>query len=383
MSRTIKISFCGDVMCLKEQLAAISRVEDRQSAFNSIFEGARPLLADSDYVVGNLETPICDAEFSSESISFNAPSEFARACRAIGFDFLTTANNHCLDRGIDGIDQTIANLDMIGISHTGTYAEKENSNEICIVDVRGKKVALIAATFGTNSEVNGVLLPEDQLWRVDLFKKQNKPAKARFNPSGEEGRKIIYDNVSSAAIGSGLNRKYVDRILDKIQRAKKKSDIVIVLPHIGGQYNPVPGKYTRHIVSEIASVKPSLIVANHPHVPLRMEKVNGVWSAFSLGNFSFTPGVGYFIPNVLAEYGIIFHTYWNQDTAELEKLTFSIVSNHIGEDGISRVMPVSDLCCLQPSTIDRERILFDAEAVATRVSSRPIDNPLSAEIELQ
>lgn len=380
MSELIKISFCGDIMCLKEQNEAILGAEDVQKAYDSIFDSVKPLLSESDYVVGNLETPICDSDFSSESICFNTPIEFLRACKYAGFDFLTTSNNHCLDRGINGIDQTIDNIDKIGLSHTGTYSTIDKSQEISVIDIKGLEVAFIAATFGTNSEVNGIVLPEDELWRVDLLKKQNKPARVRFNPGGEEGKKIIYDNVSSAAITNSVNNKYLNRLFDKIANAKEIADIVIVMPHIGGQYNSVPGNYTRYIVSEVARREPSLIVAGHPHVPLRLECINNILSAYSLGNFSFTPGVGYFIPNVLAEYGIIFHTYWNTNSSTLEKISFSIVKNIIGHDGVSRVVPANLLYQQLQSTIDKERLFCEAEAIAERFTTSLCQNPLDKEI---
>lgn len=226
MSDYLKISCCGDIMCLKEQLAAISNLPDRQEAFNSIFTHAKPLFRNSDLVIGNLETPVCDAELSSESICFNTPVEFLHACKFAGFNFLTTANNHCLDRGIEGIEQTIANIDRLGMGHTGTYTSEKDSKEISVVDVKGKKVAIVCATFGTNSEVNGIILPDEQIWRVDLLKKQNKLARVRFNPDSNEGKKIIIDNVSSAAINNTVNHSYVKRFLDKIRKARELADTI-------------------------------------------------------------------------------------------------------------------------------------------------------------
>jgi len=376
----LKISICGDIMCLEEQLAAVSDQPNQGLAYNSIFEHVKPLFNDSDFVIGNLETPVCNADLTSESICFNTPVEFLKACKFAGFNFLTTANNHCLDRGVEGMEQTIENLDKLHLGHTGTYSTEQSSKEIAVVEVCGKKISIVTATFGTNSEVNGEILPADQQWRIDLLKKQNKPAKFRFDPSGEEGRKIIYDNVSSAAINNTANSRYIDAIKEKVKRAKRMADIVIFMPHIGGQYNPVPGKYTRFIIDEFSILCPDIIVAGHPHVPLRMQRENNVPCAYSLGNFSFTPEVGYYLPNVLAEYGIVIHTYWSKSNSSLKKITFSIIKNVVGEDGVSRVIPVSTLFSQLSSTLDKERLTYDAEAVATRFTTSIISNPFEAEI---
>ena len=74
----IKISFLGDIMCepLLLKAAKIHNTYD----FSRVFLNVKGLLADSDYVVGNLETPLAgeEAGLVNELFSFNAPDEFAQ-----------------------------------------------------------------------------------------------------------------------------------------------------------------------------------------------------------------------------------------------------------------------------------------------------------------
>lgn len=375
----IKVSFTGDLMCLKEQNEAICR---NNTDYREIFKEVKTILCDSDLLIGNLETPICCSPLSNESISFNTPKEFAEACLDCGVGFVSTANNHCLDRGISGLIETIGNLDAIGIAHSGTYRTKEESEEIYFTELHGIRIGIVCATFGTNSEVNGVMLPAEETWRIDLLKRQNKPARIRFNPDSNSGKKMIADNVTAAAIGNSLNAPYVERYLKKIEKAKEGADIVFVIPHVGGQYNPYPGTYTRHIVGVTASIRPSYIICGHPHVPHYVASVDGTPVAYSLGNFCFTPDVGYFIPNSLAEYGIVLHTYWDKDSKGLIKNSFTIVKNVVGEDGISRVYPVSELINILTSPIEKERLMVEVQAVANRVASIFVNNIFDQEIEL-
>ena len=51
--------------------------------------------------------------------SFNTPDEFADILPDAGFGFVSTANNHCLDRGTAGLYRTLDVLDRVGIGHTG------------------------------------------------------------------------------------------------------------------------------------------------------------------------------------------------------------------------------------------------------------------------
>lgn len=374
----VKISFTGDLMCLREQNEAISRIGMSQERYDEIFRQVKPLFSESDFIIGNLETPVCNAEISSESINFNTPIEYLRSLKNFGFGFLSTANNHCLDRGVGGLCETIDNIDELNIGHSGTYRTKQESEDVYTTSVGGLRIGIVCGTFGTNSEVNGQMLPQDELWRVDLLKKQNKPSKIRFNPDGQFGKKMIADNVSSAAITNSANAPYIDRFISKIKKAKESADIVIVMPHVGGQYNPAPGNYTKYIVDAITRESPTLVIAGHPHVPLRFETVNNVFTAYSLGNFSFTPDTGYYIPNSLSEYGLILHSYWDVHTKELTKLSYSIVKNVVGEDGISRVVPIRGLYD-SLSAIEKERLFVEAQAVASRVTSSLVQDPICDE----
>ena len=51
-----KITFTGDIIIAPEQLQAITKNADGN--FSTIFEPIASLLKESDFVVGNLETPL-------------------------------------------------------------------------------------------------------------------------------------------------------------------------------------------------------------------------------------------------------------------------------------------------------------------------------------
>ena len=366
MAQYLKISFGGDLMCLKEQNSAVLKKYGKYD-YDQTLSGLRGLFEDSDYVIANLETPISDQTLSEEQICFNTPSSFLHAVKSAGINFLQTCNNHCLDRGVDGLEQTLDYLDKYFFDYSGTYKSKQESDAVFIKEIGGVRVAVICCTFGTNSEHNGVILSEDQLWRVDLMKKQNKKSRVASQVSdGPIITKMIPDNVSVAAISNKANDVYLEKIRNKVERAKTVADIVIMMPHIGGQYNPAPGAYTKHIINWMSGLGCDIIVAGHPHVPLRSEMVNGIFCAYSLGNFAFTPGVGYYLPNVLSEYGIILHSYWDKKSYKLAKVTFSIVKNVVDEDGVSYVHPLYDLYNSCESAVERDCLAIDNEAIVNR-----------------
>lgn len=363
----VKITFGGDLMCLQEQNQAIMKKYGKYY-YNDALSSLSELFDDSDYTIANLETPISDDQLSAEQICFNTPPNFLKAIKDCGIDFLSTANNHCLDRGIYGLKDTIAYLDKYGIEHSGTYLTKESSDSIFYKEINGLRIAIICCTFGTNSEHNGVVLKSDETWMVDLLKRQNKKSRiASRTTSDRMIYRMIPDNVSIAAINNTANIPYVQRILDKVIEAKQHSDIVIAIPHIGGQYNPAPGTYTKYIVNQLTKAGCNLVIAGHPHVPLRTDVVNGVFTIYSLGNLSFTPDVGYYLPNVLSEYGIVLHTIWNVNTKSLYKVTFNVVKNIVKEDGVSYAMPVHNLYQECANAIERDCLLIDNEAIVNRI----------------
>ena len=98
-----KITFLGDIMCEKPFLkAAIKRNND----FYSTFARLQEMLSESDFVAGNLETPIAGKElgYTKDLYAFNTPSEFLDGLKKLKIDLYLTANNHCLDRGVKGLE---------------------------------------------------------------------------------------------------------------------------------------------------------------------------------------------------------------------------------------------------------------------------------------
>ena len=111
----------------------LNAVKERKGKFDffECFSGLKPLLEESDLVVGNLETPVAGEEqgYSNarEMYSFNTPGEFADAAAQAGISLFLTANNHCLDRGKEGLIRTIQALDEKGLPHTGTFRSADET----------------------------------------------------------------------------------------------------------------------------------------------------------------------------------------------------------------------------------------------------------------
>ena len=365
----LKLSIGGDLMCLQEETKAVRRKFGKLD-YSGYLSGLKPLLADSDYAIANLETPIDPTQSETDmSIQFNTPREFAKAIRTTGFDFVSTANNHCLDRGIGGLCKTVDVLDGLGFDHSGTYKTMEDSSKIFVKDIEGVKIAIVCSTFGTNSQINGVMLPSGEEWRIDLLRTQMKFRKLPQKPDVSDGnfKTYIADEVSSAAISNPANLIYMNRVQDKIRKAKAVADIVIAMPHVGGQYNPGPAAYAKYVVKAMKDAGADMVIAGHPHVSQRCEAATGsAFVAYSLGNLCFTPGVGFFVQNVLSEYGIVLHAYIETASKKLKKVTFDVVKSIVDDDGCAHSVPVVELLANEKNAAKLDRLLMENEAVVNR-----------------
>ena len=343
----MKILFTGDILIYESQDKGCFK--DGKRDYSPIFAQVKPLLDDADYVVGSLETTLAGAKagYTNASYSFNTPDELLPALKWAGFDMLTTANNHCFDRGFEGHARTIEMLEKNGFDYTGTRLSNDAPCYL-LKDFDGTKVAFVAYTYGTNSEANGVFVPKGKEYLVNLTRQQDpvihrplwkRVAKAllsrlrrKKNTSG-----IIGDCVSASEINSGRNTAYESAMLETIKQAKQEADIVIMCLHSGGQFNSKVEDYTQHLFDIIADAGVNAIVCNHAHKILPLYKKGDCIIASALGNFSFAPGEGYWVDSVDADKSLLLTLEVNN--RQIEGYSTSSFKCVFNEQGLAITVP--------------------------------------------
>lgn len=393
MNTNIKLTFVGDIMCQKEQSQAAWNRHGSYK-YDDTFSNIKNIFNESDYTIGNLETPVASESllYTCNTFRFNTPPTFLASLKSAGFDLLSTANNHCLDRGIQGLTETLQNLQDQRIESTGTYLTREESEEIFVRTIGGLNIAFIACTYGTNSEYYGSTLTPDEEWRVDLLR--NSPPKTDPTLTGTKKQRLreriipvrfriaisalrgkvhrnpppyISDNVFPEEASTNLNKPYLERLSAKIRRARESADLVIVMPHIGGQYNPTPGLYSKFIMNWLLKQDVDCVIANHPHVPLRCEKFDKHrFGAFSLGNFISNPSDGCLIENQLSDYGVILNLYISKNSKKIERVGFHVVKTIVEKDGYATIHNINKLIDSEKDQQVRERLIIETEAVVNR-----------------
>ncbi len=131
---------------------------------------------DADITFANLETPILISEPPSlvpeimlTDMCFNADEAMCDIFFNVEnhqkpiFDLLSTANNHALDMGIEGVQSTIKFLKSKGIEHTGTSESEKDVYNFPVIERNGLRIAFIAFTYSLNQYTN----PENENWWVN------------------------------------------------------------------------------------------------------------------------------------------------------------------------------------------------------------------------
>lgn len=383
----VKISFTGDIMSWKPQNVA-SQKKDGSYDYSPIFEHIKAYLHSADYVVGNLETPIAGQElaYTEEDTVFNTPSEFLDAIKKAGFDYLSLANNHCLDRKFVGLVNTIANVKKYGFDFGGAYLSNEEAKGYSLIDVKGIKIALFSYTYGTNSAYQDNELPDSHCFCVDLIRKQDKYLNIhpRFVGMKTFIKKVLPHSILNiirpivvedcASCIREYDEKYLNRLSVCIEEAKKEADILFMYLHCGGQFNSVVGEYTNSLVERIKLYGIPNIIVNHPHCVLNHQIHNdGGMTAFALGNFCFTPGYGDYQTNVYADYSIVLSANIDEGTKKIRQWSYYITKSVRERNGHSVVYHVKDLY-KKINSRQRRRLYDDCLGVLSRFYGKNIES---------
>lgn len=223
-----KLTVTGDLMVHSWQYNEAYNSETGVYDFSHNFSEIKKYFAESDLVIGNLETVFAGEDRGiSDYPNFNTPDAFGNALKDAGFNLLTTANNHCMDKGTDGLNRTIEVLDGLGIDHFGTYLSQEQRDNILVKEVNGIKIAFLSYTYGTNG------MPVSEDYSVNLI----------------DGGNMESD----------------------ISRAKDMADLVVVMPHMGTEYEETVRDEYKALADKMFAAGADIILASHPHVLQPME----------------------------------------------------------------------------------------------------------------
>ncbi|REK86208.1 CapA family protein, partial [Streptomyces inhibens] len=89
--------------------------------FRAMFAGVKPVVSGADLAICHTETIYGrDGGPFTGYPGFKSPPQVAAALEDAGYDSCSTASNHTLDDGADGVRRTLGAMDAVGLRHTGS-----------------------------------------------------------------------------------------------------------------------------------------------------------------------------------------------------------------------------------------------------------------------
>ena len=257
-SYSIDLLMVGDVL-IHDRLYTSMKTSDGYD-FRPALTYIKDIVKDYDLAYYNQETILGGSEIGLSSYpSFNSPYEVGDAMIDAGFNLVSLATNHTLDRGEKAITNSINYWNgKNDVLTAGSYLSSEDRNKINIREVNNITYTMLNYTYGTN----GIKVPSGKDYFVNVW-----PCNGS-NPS--------YDSEY---------QEYKRIVKEDVERVRDKVDLLIVAMHWGVEYTQTPTAYQIDMANYLESLGVNIIIGTHPHVVMPVTFINDTLVIYSLGNF--------------------------------------------------------------------------------------------------
>lgn len=221
------LTFGGDVRY--GQTIFDRELKKQGSDLGFVTRNIKELLTEDDMTLVNFETTLTNAPVfkKNNQFVFSAPAEYVDILTKGSIEAVAFENNHAMDHGQKGIDDTIATLKQAGIVYS-------TEQEMGIFEVKGVRIGLLAyQTFNGN-----------------------------------------YPRLS-------------EKVPQDIAAAREKCDIVVVSYHWGAELDYAPNKNQQALGRLTIDAGADLVLGHHSHRINPVEEYKGKYIVYSLANFSF------------------------------------------------------------------------------------------------
>jgi poly-gamma-glutamate capsule biosynthesis protein CapA/YwtB (metallophosphatase superfamily) len=217
----------------------------------SVLEPIAPVLSAPDVAVVNLESAVTERGTAQDKqYVFRAPPVALTALASAGIDTASAANNHGLDYGAEGLEDTLVaeqftGFDLIGIGHNAAEAYAPHRME-----VKGQRIATIAATQVLDEQFVSSWTATDE----------------------------------QAGLASA---KDVDRLVAAVAAARIDSDTLVVFLHWGIEQQECPSANQQTLAQQLVDAGADIVVGSHAHRPQGAGRLGNAFIGYGLGNFVF------------------------------------------------------------------------------------------------
>ena len=261
--------------------------------FSNMLTYTKELLKNYDIKYYNQETIFDDTESYGGYPRFNTPSDFGKSMIEAGFNMVSLATNHSMDRGADSAKRSTSwwkNQENI-LTH-GMATSEDERNNYQIMEANGITYTMLSYTYGTNGLGKSEINKEPYL--VNLYDEE-------------------------------IIKKDIEAVRDKV-------DILIVAMHWGNEYQQNASETQRNQAKFLAENGVDIILGTHSHCIQPWEMIDDTVVFYSFGNFiSNQMGAEQALVRKVGVIGM-FATLDIIKTVDTEKDTTTIEIKNIGAD---------------------------------------------------
>jgi poly-gamma-glutamate synthesis protein (capsule biosynthesis protein) len=212
--------------------------------YDSQLEYISPIIKNYDLAYYNQESILGGTSLGLSTYPrFNSPQEVGDAFINAGFNLVSLANNHTLDRGEEAILNSVSYWKNKDVITAGSYSSEEDRE----IPAIGEKNGITYAFFSYTDSTNGLSTPKGKEYLVNVFDK--------------------------------------DKVKEDIDSVRNKTDIIIVAMHWGVEYSNTPSETQKEEALFLSTLGVNIIIGTHPHVIQPIEQIGNTIVIYSLGNF--------------------------------------------------------------------------------------------------
>ena len=228
--------------------------------FKPMLDLIKPITSTYDLAYYNQETILGGSEIGVSSYpSFNSPYEVGDAFLDAGFNLVSLATNHTIDRGEKAVLNSRSYWNSKeGVLAVGSYSSFDERNNILVREVNNISYTMLNYTYGTN----GIRVPSGKEYLVNVW-----PVTGN-NPSND----TKYQN-------------YKEEVKRDIESVRDRVDVLMVAMHWGVEYQMSPNSYQLDMAEYLADLGVDIIIGTHAHVIQPITWIDDTLVIYSLGNF--------------------------------------------------------------------------------------------------
>ena len=235
----MKLTFVGDIFpgnLPYNRGCGVAALDFSEIGRESYVSRLQNIVGDTDFLCGNLESPVLQSSSFSVDSQFAGHADFVKLLMESGFNLVSIANNHILEHGPSGLDSTVTLLSESGIGYVGLdrkpfLMEKDRQN-----------LAFISYNAIDND---------------------------------------VYDKYRVSELS-------LDAVEEDMRSLRQEgADWVFVILHWGDEFISRPSADQIDFAHRLIDSGADFIISTHPHVVQPVERYHNGLICYSLGNFIF------------------------------------------------------------------------------------------------